>query len=322
MSDELSRRTGEISAEKLALLVLRAKKKRAEAPGVGRIPRRAASGPAPLSFAQQRLWVLDRLEPGSTAYNMPSVARLRGALDAEAFERALGEIVRRHDALRTTFAEGAEGEPVQVVAPFAGFRLPFTDLAGLPQEQRRAEERRLILAERRPYDLEHGPLFRARLVRAGEEEHLLLLDIHHIVSDGWSYGVFFRELGALYEAFRAGRPSPLPELPIQFADFAAWQREWLQGPVQQEQLAYWRQRLAGVPPALELPLDRLRPAVQTHRGEVARLVLPPGLAAGLRELARREGASPFMTLLAVFQLLLARLSGQDDVVVGSPSAGR
>ncbi|MFL6292885.1 MAG: amino acid adenylation domain-containing protein, partial [Thermoanaerobaculia bacterium] len=321
MKDELHRRPVEISAEKLALLVLRAKKKRAETPGVGRIPRRAASGPAPLSFAQQRLWVLDRLEPGSTAYNMPSAIRLRGALDVEALERALGEIVRRHDALRTTFA-GSDGEPVQVMAPFAGFRLPFTDLTGLAQEQRRAEERRLVLADRRPYDLERGPLFRARLVRTGEEEHLLLLDVHHIVSDGWSYGVLFRELGALHDAFLAGRPSPLPELPIQFTDFAAWQREWLQGPVQQEQLAYWRERLAGVPPALELPLDRLRPAVQTHRGELARLDLPADLAAGLRELARREGASPFMTLLALFQLLLSRLSGQDDVVVGSPSAGR
>ena len=321
MKDELSRRSGEISAEKLALLVLRAKKKRAETPGAGRIPRRTASGPAPLSFAQQRLWVLDRLEPGSTAYNMPSIARLRGALDVEAFERALGEIVRRHDALRTTFAE-SDGEPVQVVALFTGFRLPFTDLTGLAEERRQAEERRLVLAERRPYDLERGPLFRARLIRTAEEEHMLLLDVHHIVSDGWSYGVFFRELGVLYDAFVAGRPSPLPELPIQLSDFAAWQREWLQGPVQQEQLAYWRERLAGVPPALELPLDRLRPAVQTHRGELARLDLPAGLAAGLRELARREGASPFMTLLAVFQLLLSRLSGQDDIVVGSPSAGR
>jgi len=321
MTDELSRRTGEISAEKLALLVLRAKKKRAETPGVGRIPRRTASGPAPLSFAQQRLWVLDRLEPGSTAYNMPSLARLRGALNVEAVERALGEIVRRHDSLRTTFAEGG-GEPVQIVAPSGDFRLPFTDLTGLSEEQRRAEERRLVLAERRPYDLERGPLFRARLVRTGDEEHLLLLDMHHIISDGWSYGVFFRELGVLYDAFLADRPSPLPDLPIQLSDFAAWQREWLQGPVQQEQLAYWRERLAGVPPALELPLDRLRPAVQTHRGELARLDLPADLAARLRELARREGTSPFMTLLAVFQLLLSRLSGQDDVVVGSPSAGR
>jgi amino acid adenylation domain-containing protein len=316
MKDELSKRAGEISAEKLALLVLRAKKKRAEAPAAGRIPRRPVSGPAPLSFAQQRLWVLDRLEPGSTAYNMPSHARLQGPLDVAALERALGEIVRRHESLRTTFSE-IDGEPVQVVSPPGDFRLPFTDLTGLADEPRR-----LVAAEKRPYDLERGPLFRAHLVRTDEEEHLLLLDMHHVISDGWSYGVFFRELGALYGAFVEGRPSPLPELPIQLSDFAAWQREWLQGPVQQEQLAYWRERLAGAPPALELPLDRVRPAVQTHHGEVARLDLQAGLAAGLRELARREGASPFMTLLAVFQLLLSRLSGQDDVVVGSPSAGR
>src|SRR5690349_156158 len=168
MKDEPSKRAGEISAEKLALLVLRAKKKRAEAPATGRIPRRTGSGPAPLSFAQQRLWVLDRLEPGSTAYNMPSPARLRGPLDAAALERALGEIVPRHESLRTTFAE-SDGEPVQVVSPPGDFRLPFTDLTSLADEPRRAEERRLVAAEKRPYDLERGPLFRAHLVRTGEE---------------------------------------------------------------------------------------------------------------------------------------------------------
>jgi amino acid adenylation domain-containing protein len=324
MTDDLSRRTADLSPEKLALLVLRMKKKRASAAPDARpagVSRRAGTGPAPLSFSQQRLWLLDRIEPGSTAYNMPSPFRLRGPLDAAALERALGEIVRRHESLRTTFAE-REDEPVQVIAPPAGFRLPLADLSGLPGEARAAEERRLLREDRRPFDLAWGPLFRAALVRLAAGEHLLLLDVHHIVFDGWSYGVFYRELAALYGAFREGRPSPLPELPVQYADFAAWQREWLQGPVLEEQLSYWRDKLAGAPPALELPVDRLRPAVQTHRGGSVPLALSAALTARLRELSLKEGTSLFMTLLAAFQLLLSRLSGQDDVVAGSPSAGR
>jgi len=324
MTDDLSRRTGDLSPEKLALLVLRLKKKRAaEAPPgkAGGVTRRPGSDPAPLSFGQQRLWLLDRLEPGSTAYNMPSPIRLRGRLDRSALERALGEIVRRHESLRTTFAE-REDEPVQVILPPGSFHLPLTDLAGIPGEIRAVEERRLLIEDKQPFDLERGPLFRAALVRLAPEEHLLLLDMHHIVSDGWSFGVFYREMGALYSAFMEGRPSPLPELPVQYADFSIWQREWLQGPVLEEQLSYWRERLAGVPPALEMPVDRLRPAVQTHRGNNTVLVLPAALTARLRELSLKEGTSPFMTLLAGFQLLLSRLSGQDDVVVGSPSAGR
>ena len=324
MTDDLSRRTGDLSPEKLALLVLRMKKKKAAEVSAARpagVTRRAGSAPAPLSFSQQRLWLLDRLEPGSTAYNMPSPIRLRGALDRAAMERALDEIVRRHESLRTTFAE-LEDEPVQVIAPPGSFHLPLADLSGLPGEARVVEEGRLLIEAKRPFDLERGPLFRAALVRLASEEHLLLLDMHHIVSDGWSFGILYRELAALYGAFREGRPSPLPELPVQYADFSIWQREWLQGPVLEEQLSYWRERLAGVPPALEMPVDRLRPAVQTHRGNNTVLVLPAALAARLRELSLREGTSPFMTLLAGFQLLLSRLSGQDDVVVGSPSAGR
>nr|QEO74126.1 condensation domain-containing protein [uncultured bacterium] len=324
MTDDLSRRTGDLSPEKLALLVLRMKKKRAAEGLAGKhvgVTRRVGSGPAPLSFSQQRLWLLDRLEPGSTAYNMPSPIRLRGALDRSALERALGEIVRRHESLRTTFAE-REDEPVQVILPPGSFHLPLADLSGLPEEVRAVEARRLLIEDKQPFDLERGPLFRAAQVRLAPEEHLLLLDMHHIVSDGWSFGVFYRELAALYSAFVEGRPSPLPELPVQYADFSIWQREWLQGSVLEEQLSYWRERLAGVPPALEMPVDRLRPAVQAHRGSNAVLVLPAALTTRLRELSLREGTSPFMTLLAAFQLLLSRLSGQDDVVVGSPSAGR
>jgi len=330
MSDGVSRRMGNLSPEKQALLVLQMKKKKAAeaaaartaAAGAAQVPCRPdPSAPAPLSFAQQRLWLLDRLEPGTTAYNIPAQARLRGALDTAALELALGGILRRHEALRTTFSD-RDAQPVQVIAPPASFRLPVADLAGLPEELRRAEERRLLATSARPFDLETGPLFRAVLVRLGAEEHLLLLDMHHIVSDGWSLGILFREMAALYEALHEGRVPSLATLPVQYADFAVWQREWLQGAVLDEQLAYWRERLAGAPPELELPLDRVRPAVQTHRGRSAHADLPPALVARLRELSLQEGATPFMTFLAAFQLLLSRLSGQDDVVVGSPSAGR
>jgi len=322
----------ELSPEKLALLVLRSRKKKlseAAAAGEGarrasgRIPRRGDEGPAALSYAQQRLWLLDRLEgEGGTAYNMPFPARLRGDLDAAALAEALGEIVRRHEALRTTFGV-VDGTPVQTVAPAAPFPLPRIDLSGLPEPARGRESERLIAAAaRQPFDLERGPLVRASLLRLGAREHVLAAGVHHIVSDGWSLDVFFRELAALYGAFEAGEPSPLPELPIQLADFAVWQRAWLRGEVLERQLAYWRAQLAGSPPAIELPTDRLRPAVQRHRGGLQERTLPPQLAEGLRELSRREGASLFMTLLAGFVLLLSRLSGQEDVVVGSPSAGR
>ncbi|HVG08475.1 MAG TPA: non-ribosomal peptide synthase/polyketide synthase [Thermoanaerobaculia bacterium] len=327
MSDGVSKRMGNLSPEKQALLVLQMKKKKAAEAAAARaaaaaMPRRLdASGPAPLSFAQQRLWLLDRLEPGTTAYNMPAQMRLRGPLDTAALELAIGGILRRHEALRTTFSE-RDSQPVQVIAPAESFELSIADLTGLPEEVLRAEERRLLAASGRPFDLERGPLFRAALVRLAAGEHLLLLDMHHIVSDGWSFGVFFRELAALYESFHEGQAPSLPELPVQYSDFAVWQREWLQGAVLEEQLAYWRERLAEAPPELELPLDRVRPAVQAHRGRSAHADLPPALTARLRELTLHEGGSPFMIFLAAFQLLLSRLSGQDDVVVGSPSAGR
>ncbi len=317
-------RTAGLSPEKLALLVKRAQQKRraaAEAQAAHHVPRRADGRPAPLSFAQQRLWLLDLLEPGSTAYNMPLLARLRGDLAPAVLAASLGEIVRRHDALRTTF-HSADGVPVQVVSPPAGFPLPQIDLSALAEPAKEREAERLAADVTRPFDLARGPLVRALLLRLRSRDHLLFLDVHHIVADGWSFGVLFRELAALYGALLAGEPSPLPELPIQFADFAVWQRDWLQGEVLAEQLGYWRQRLAGSPPALELPTDRLRPAVQTHRGTFLRHDLPRQLAASLRELSRREGVSLFMTLLAGFVLLLSRLAGQDDVVVGSPSAGR
>src|SRR5207245_9999709 len=212
--------------------------------------------------------------------------------------------------------------PVQVIAPELKLRLEVEDLGALPEPEREAEARRRAKeAAAQPFDLERGPLLRARLLRLGESEHWLLLTLHHIVTDGWSSGVLRRELSLLYEAFREGRPAPLPELPVQYADYAMWQREWLQGDALAEQLSYWKQALAELP-VLELPTDRPPPAVQSYRGGRLAFELGEDLTRGLKELGRREGATLFMTLLAAFQVLLYRYSGQDDVAVGVPVAGR
>jgi amino acid adenylation domain-containing protein len=279
--------------------------------------------PPPLSFAQQRLWFLHRLDPGSAVYNLPVAFRLAGPLDADALERGLDEVFRRHEALRTTFAEGPDGEPRQAVAPFRPAGLPRIDLAALPPAAARAAAERLAAAEaRRPFDLVHGPVARALLLRLGEEEHHLLFFCHHVAFDGWSVVVLQRELGALYGAFAAGRPSPLPELAFQYADFAVWQRRWLTAEAVAAQLAYWRERLAGAPAFLELPADRSRPPVQSFRGATRALPFPPGVEEGLRGLARSTGSTLFMTSLAAFSALLGRFTGQTDLVVGSPVAGR
>ncbi|MBV9109352.1 MAG: amino acid adenylation domain-containing protein, partial [Gemmatimonadetes bacterium] len=296
--------------------------RRAELPVLPPIVPVERAGPLPLSFAQERLWFIDRLEPGGTTYNVPTAWRLGGALDEAALERSLGEIVRRHEALRTTFAE-VDGSPVQVIAPFGGFGLPVEDLSGLGQADREAAVRRRVGEEAaRPFDLVAGPLFRAALLRLGEEDHVLLLSMHHIVSDGWSMGVLYRELSALYEAYRDGRESPLRELPVQYADYAVWQREQLEGEVLDRQLSYWRERLAGAPELLELPTDHPRPAVQTHRGASVPVELSLELLERLQRLGRSEGATLYMTLLGAFQVLLSKYSGSEDVVVGSPIAGR
>jgi amino acid adenylation domain-containing protein/FkbM family methyltransferase len=288
-------------------------------PPVARVER---VGGLPLSFAQERLWFLHRMEPESAFYNVPAALRLSGALDARALGAALGGIVDRHESLRTTFREEA-GSPVQEIAAFAGFPLPAADLSRLPAARREAEARRLASeAARRPFDLERGPLFRAALLRLGAEDHLLLLAMHHVVSDGWSMGILFRELSALYGAFREGLESPLAELPVQYADYAVWQRGRLAGEAMDRHLDWWRERLAGAPVLLELPTDRPRPAVQSYRGSHERIELPAALAERLEALARREGATLFMVLLGAFQVLLGRYAGADDVVVGSPVAGR
>jgi amino acid adenylation domain-containing protein len=287
------------------------------------IPRRSGAAPAPLSFAQERLWFLDRLQPGGSSYNLLAALRLTGRLDAAALASALAEIVRRHEALRTTFAE-REGTPVQIVAaPFAP-DLPVIDLRALPGELREAEARRLAAAESaRPFDLARGPLLRAALLHLDGEARVLLLDLHHVVSDLWSMEVLVREATVLYEAFAQGLPSPLPELPIQYADFAAWQRGWLQGDELERQLSYWRGELAGAPALLELPTDRPRPPVRTFRGMLLTESFPAELGEALKRIGQeREATTPFMTLAAALQALLGRLAGQEDVLVGSPVANR
>ncbi|MDQ3252839.1 MAG: amino acid adenylation domain-containing protein, partial [Acidobacteriota bacterium] len=276
----------------------------------------------PVSFAQQRLWFLDQLEPGNPAYNIPLAVRMSGSLNLEVLQLALNTLVARHESLRTTFAT-VEGNPFQVIAADIKVALPVTELRPLPEAEIEAEVQSLATEEsNRPFDLVQGPLVRTRLLRLSDEEHILLIVMHHIISDGWSVEVFLRELMVLYEAFLAWRPSPLPELPIQYVDFAVWQREWLQGEVLDQQLAYWKQQLAGAPPGLELPTDHPRPMVQSFRGAWQSQVLSPNLLKSLNELSRREGVTLFMTLLAAFQTLLARYSGQEDITVGSPIAGR
>jgi len=282
----------------------------------------ARTGALPLSFGQERLWFLDRLEPGTALYNLPRALRLRGALDVAALERAVGEVVRRHEALRTTFPE-RDGAPVQVVAPFAGFALPLGDLSRMDGAAREAEaERRAAAEAARPFGLAAGPVFRARLLRIADDDHVLVLTLHHAVGDGWSVAVIVRELEALYAAYRAGSEPRLPLPPVQHPDFAAWQREHLRGEALERPLAYWRERLAGAPALLELPADRPRPAVESHQGGTISAALPGGALERLEALARREAATPFIVLLAAFQVLLAKWSGSDDVVVGTPAAGR
>ncbi|HVR96505.1 MAG TPA: amino acid adenylation domain-containing protein, partial [Thermoanaerobaculia bacterium] len=286
-----------------------------QTPPIVPVPR---GGDLPLSFAQQRLWLLDQLEPGGTRYNIPSVLRLTGRLDLPAFAAALDEVVRRHEVLRTTFVLVGDA-PVQVVAPAQRMALPVVDLSGLPE----AEAIRLALDEPlRPFDLTAGPLLRVILLRLRAEEHVMLADMHHVVSDGWSVGILVRELGALYRAFLEGRPSPLQDLPIQYVDFAVWQRRWLEGDVLERQLAWWRERLAGAPAVLELPADRPRPAVRSPRGGSVPVRLPAGLGRALAALGHREGTTRFMTLLALFQALLGRHADSEDLVVGTPIAGR
>ncbi|HVG07687.1 MAG TPA: amino acid adenylation domain-containing protein, partial [Thermoanaerobaculia bacterium] len=302
----------------LARLIL-ASREVPEAPPIQPVPRTGSMRRLPLSFAQERLWFLDQLDPRSATYNIPAAVRLRGRLDTRSMAACLQEIVRRHEALRTTFAVD-EGRPVQRIAPPGPVALPVIDLEGQSKVAEVAQS--LSIEEsRRGFDLERGPLWRATLLRLSEGEHLLLLILHHTVTDGWSMGVFARELSAIYEAFAGGLLSPLPELPIQYADFARWQREWMSGAVLEGQLAYWRRQLEGAP-VLELPSDRPPPRVRASRGASQSLELSRPLAVRLEELARREGVTLFMVLLGGFAALLSRYTEQEDVSIGTAIANR
>src|ERR1041384_7036724 len=307
-------------------LLLKEKARKAEAAPAKatavKIPRREKFSPGPVSSAQQRLWFIDQLDPGTPAFNIPAAVRLLGSLDVKVLERCFDEIINRHEALRTGFAAD-DGLPLQFIATALKFEIPIVDLRHLPEAERMAHVETLVTSEcQRSFDLTRAPLLRATLVVLGEQDRVLVMMMHHIIGDVWSVRVVMKELAALYEAFSANQPSPLPELPIQYCDYATWQREWLQGEDLQSQLAYWKGKLSGMPEALDLPTDRPRPAVQSIWGAKHFLKIPQQLTDTLRSLAQEEKASLFMTLLAAWKVLLHRYTGQHDIVVGAPVANR
>jgi amino acid adenylation domain-containing protein/thioester reductase-like protein len=318
----LYEKIAELSPEKRELLLSKLKEKQGNAIATEIRHQSRESNTFPLSFAQQRLWFFNQLEPDSCAYNISSAVRLTGKLDISAFSQSIQEILQRHEALRTNF-QMRDGQPVQIINPTANFTLPLIDWQFLSQTEREQETLKLLTAEsQRPFDLDTGSLLRVTLLRFSEIEHVVLLTMHHIIADGWSMGVLISELVALYPAFACGKISPLPKLPIQYADFAVWQRQWLQGKVMAQQLAYWQQQLGGILPILELPSDRPRPAIQTDKGATQSLLISKSVSQGLRSLSQQQGVSLFMTLLAAFQVLLYRYTQQDDIIVGTPIANR
>jgi amino acid adenylation domain-containing protein len=319
---EIAKRLARLSPEKLALLMQQLKKKGETGSQAMLIPRRTERHEHPLSFAQQRLWFIDQLEPGSYAHNILTAIRFTGELDRSALEQSINEIVRRHESLRAIF-QVVDGQPVQVIAAAWPNLLQSISLESFPESEREAEMLRLANNEvLMPFDLQKGPMLRATLMRFGEREHVLLFTMHHIISDGWSRGVLIREFSTLYDVYLQGKPSPLDELPIQYADYAAWQRERLHGELLERELGYWTKQFEGFNSVLELPTDRVRPAVQTFHGARHHFVWPPQLTAGLEDLALREGATLFIVLLAAFKVLLMRYARQDDIVVGTPVANR
>ena len=319
---ELTERIAGLSPAKRALLELRLQKREATRSPTHSITPRTNRDWAAVSFAQQRLWFLDRLEPDRVSYNVPRAIRLTGLLNIQALERTLNELIARHEPFRTRFSS-VDGTLRQIISAAEQLPLRLIDLGNLANDEKENRARELMKEEAGlPFDLAHGPVIRSSLLRLGEREHILLLTTHHIVSDAWSTGILFRELGALYNAFAGGKDSPLLPLPIQYADFAEWQREWLQGDVLEEQLGYWRQQLGGATGILELPADYPRPAVLTARGAHRSLSLSRALSEQVAELSKRQGATLFMTLLAAFQTLLYRYTDEEDIVVGSPIAGR
>ncbi|MGZ6507404.1 MAG: condensation domain-containing protein, partial [Tumebacillaceae bacterium] len=276
----------------------------------------------PVSFAQQRLWYFNKMAPGNVAYNVPFQFRLTGALDMGLMEQTFNELVARHETLRTTFAD-VNGQPVQVVAPSYTLKMNVIDLRDLDEAIRGQEVERLCYEDvHTPFDLRNGPLVRVAMLQLSETEHVLLLNLHHIIFDGWSMGVLVGELTAIYGALASGQPSPLPELKLQFGDVAVWQRTYLQGKVLDEQLAYWKQKFAGEIAVLAVPTDRPRPPVRSFNGATVRIEVSPELTAKLHRLNQQEGATMYMTVLAALNAMFYRYTGQEDIIIGSPIANR
>lgn len=313
--------TAGLSIEERELLAVLLEEKGIDLQPEPAIAARDHDGNPPLSFSQQRLWFLHQLEPDSSVYNIPIAVRLKGKLKISPFEQTLSEVMRRHESLRTSFPQ-LDGRPVPVVRLGTSLTFPVIDLSGLQSHEREDTVRRLANEEgRRPFDLCNGPILRSKLVRAGEEDHIVSLTMHHIVSDAWSRSILIRELATLYQTFSEGGPSNLPELPFQYSDFALWQRDWLAGEVLDIQLGYWKKQLADVS-ILNIPTDKPRPAIQSFRGAQHFFSLPAELTGQLNELSRREGVTLFMTLAAAFKVLLHRYTQQEDIIVGTPIAGR
>jgi len=287
-----------------------------------KIPKRSQNSLCPLSFSQQRLWFIDQLTPGNPAYNIAAAVQLKGELNLEALEQSFNQIVKRHEALRTSFTLH-DGEPVQQIYGAVSCLLPVINIQHLSEAAQAIEVERLAIEEaQRPFNLAQPPLLRLTLLQLHKAEYILLLTIHHIISDGWSMGVLLSEVAALYTAFSTGKPASLPELPIQYADFAIWQRQYLQGQVLETQLQYWKQQLGGGSPLLNLPTDRPRPTVPNCHGAQHLFLLPLDLAEAIKSLCQQEEATLFMTLLAAFQVLLYSYTQQEDIRVGSPIANR
>jgi len=319
MTSSLRQELAEHKAEIAALLSQEGAVPKKTPPALVPLPR---VGGLPLSFSQEGLWFAHRMDPESPAYNIPMAARVNGPLNIDALEQAVNEMVRRHEVFRA-ICEDVDGQPRQFIVPILSVKLPVVDLRALKRAEQEAELMKLAIAEARaPFDFARGPLLRGSLLYLGSEEYVLLLTTHHLVADGWSMQIFYRELSALYQAFANGMPSPLTPVPLQYADFASWQRQWLQGEELKKQLAYWKDELAGAASLLELPTDRLRPTYQSYRGSSVHFALPSTLSESLRTLSRAEGVTLFMTLLTAFQTLLYRYSGQDDIIVGVPVSNR
>jgi hypothetical protein len=311
-----------LSLERQQLLTILLQEKGIEKFRSQSIPRRDASTTFfPLSFAQQRLWFLDRLKPGNPFYNVSTAARLRGPLRVQVLQQSLREVVKRHESLRTTFAE-VNGQPTQIIDPVGHLEIKYIDLSSLPEQKREACVRMLANDEaQRPFNLVRGPLFRVSLLVIAREEHVLLLSMHHIISDGWSTNILIREMVAYYVGLAQGQLPALPALPIQYADYAIWQSQQLQGETLHRHLSYWQQQLRGLPDLI-LPTDYPRPSTLTLQGAHHSFALSAALSGSLKELSQREGVTLFMLLLAAFNVLLAGYSGQEDIVVGTPTANR